>query len=79
MKININNADKCRVKDLNFGDVFVVNNSKYPYILTDSDSIYCKVNDGEWLCVALETGSVTSFDGNYEVVVVKNVELNYDL
>lgn len=78
MEVKVN-ADKCRIKDLNFGDIFVVNSAKFPYILTDNDPIYCKTNDGEWVCVALETGGTISFDGNAEVIVVKDVELNYDL
>jgi hypothetical protein len=78
MEVNVN-YNKCKIEDLDFGDVFIVDNVNYPYMLTDNDTNYCKVKANEYLCIALSTGTTTTLNGDDEVTVVKNVELNYSL
>jgi hypothetical protein len=78
MEVNVN-YNKCKIEDLDFGDVFIVDNVNYPYMLTDNDSNYCIVDTNEYLCIALSTGTTTALNGDDEVTVVKNVKLNYSL
>ena len=78
MKINVNtNHDERTIGNLQSGDIFVMDEKGYPYMVTDND--YPNRTADKCLCVYLCNGCLYTFENSETVVAVKNVELNYDL